>query len=61
MKKIILGIFLVLSIFSYGLEKLTFSTLNWEPFYAEKLPENGFFVAIAREAYKRAGYDIYQL
>lgn len=39
-------------------EKLTFATLNWEPFYGENLPENGFFAALSREAFKRAGYDL---
>ena len=39
-------------------EKLILATLNWEPFYGENLPENGFFAALSREAFKRAGYDL---
>ncbi len=38
--------------------ELKLATLNWAPFYAENLPEQGFFTAICREAYRRAGYDI---
>jgi polar amino acid transport system substrate-binding protein len=34
------------------------ATLNWPPFYSEDLPENGFFTAISREAFKRAGYTL---
>ncbi|MCG8687850.1 MAG: transporter substrate-binding domain-containing protein [Desulfobacterales bacterium] len=37
---------------------LTLATLNWEPFYSENLPEGGFFTALSREAFKRAGYDL---
>lgn len=39
-------------------ETITLATLNWAPFYGEKLPENGFFAALSREAFKRAGYDM---
>lgn len=39
-------------------EKLTLATVNWQPFYGEDLPESGFFAAVAKEAYKRAGYDM---
>lgn len=39
-------------------ETLNMATLNWEPFYGEKLPENGFFSALAKEAFKRAGYKV---
>ncbi len=39
-------------------QTLTLATLNWEPFYSENLPEEGFFTALSREAFKRAGYEI---
>ncbi|MCG8617426.1 MAG: transporter substrate-binding domain-containing protein [Desulfobacterales bacterium] len=39
-------------------QTLTLATLNWEPFYSENLPEGGFFTALSREAFKRAGYEL---
>ena len=39
-------------------ESITLATLNWEPFYGEKLPENGFVAALSREAFRRAGYEL---
>ena len=44
--------------FSASGQTLTLATLNWEPFYSENLPEEGFFTALSREAFKRAGYDL---
>ncbi len=32
-------------------------TLNWEPFYGEELPRNGFFTDIVRTAFERAGHE----
>jgi polar amino acid transport system substrate-binding protein len=32
-------------------------TLNWEPFYGDKLPRQGFFTEIARTAFDRAGHS----
>lgn len=43
------------SVFS---ETLTLATLNWQPFYGRDLEENGFFAALSREAFKRAGYEL---
>ncbi|NOR23845.1 MAG: hypothetical protein GQ542_05525 [Desulforhopalus sp.] len=34
------------------------ATLNWQPFYGENLPKNGFYAELSREAFKRAGYDL---
>lgn len=31
--------------------------LNWPPFYGEDIQENGFYSAVVREAFKRAGYE----
>lgn len=39
-------------------EPITLATMNWEPFYGEKLPENGFFAALSREAFKRCGFEL---
>ena len=39
-------------------ETLKLTTVDWQPFYGQDLPEKGFFSAIAREVFKRAGYDI---
>ena len=39
-------------------ETISLATLNWQPFYGEDLPENGFFSALCREAFKRAGYEM---
>lgn len=32
------------------------TTVNWAPYYAEHLPEDGFFSDIVKTAFKRAGY-----
>lgn len=39
-------------------DTLTLATLNWAPFYSKDLPENGFFSALSREAFKRAGFHM---
>jgi len=33
-------------------------TLNWEPYYGEDLPRQGFFTALVRAAFKREGHPI---
>lgn len=33
-------------------------TLNQEPYYGEKLPRNGFFTALVRAAFERAGHTV---
>jgi len=33
-------------------------TLNWEPFYGQDLPRNGFFTEIVRTAFERAGHNV---
>ena len=38
-------------------ETLRLTTLEWPPYYGVSVPENGFFVAIVREAYRRAGFE----
>lgn len=37
---------------------VTLATMNWQPFYGENLQEGGFFTALSREAFKRAGYEL---
>jgi len=39
-------------------EKIVLTTVNWEPIYGENLPENGFFTALCKEAFKLAGYEM---
>lgn len=38
--------------------QLTMCTLNWEPFYGENLPRNGFFTELVREAFERGGHTV---
>ncbi|MDZ7750054.1 MAG: transporter substrate-binding domain-containing protein [Halofilum sp. (in: g-proteobacteria)] len=33
-------------------------TLNWEPYYGENLPRDGFFTEIVRTAFQRAGHSV---
>lgn len=62
MKKSIIALIIAMSCFGgTGIafsQTLTLATLNWAPFYSEHLPEGGFFTAISREAFKRAGYEL---
>lgn len=59
LKKILILILMVgITSVSFSLEKITLATMNWEPFYGENLPENGFYSALSREAFKRAGYEL---
>ncbi len=39
-------------------ETITLATLNWQPFFGDDLPEEGFYTALSREAFKRAGYEL---
>lgn len=38
--------------------QITMCTLNWEPFYGENLPRNGFFTELVREAFERGGHTV---
>ncbi|MDX1610545.1 MAG: transporter substrate-binding domain-containing protein [Halofilum sp. (in: g-proteobacteria)] len=38
--------------------QLTMCTVNWEPFYGENLPRNGFFTELVREAFERGGHTV---
>lgn len=38
--------------------QLTMCTLNWEPYYGEDLPRNGFFTELVREAFVRGGHTV---
>lgn len=38
--------------------QITMCTLNWEPFYGEDLPRNGFFTELVREAFERGGHTV---
>lgn len=37
--------------------QVTMCTLNWEPYYGEELPRDGFFTAIVRAAFERGGHS----
>ncbi len=39
-------------------QTLTLATTDWEPIYGRSLPEQGFFSAVSKAVFKRAGYDI---
>lgn len=54
----ILAITLCCASWAAANKTIKLATLNWPPFYSDNLPENGFFTAISREAFKRAGYDL---
>lgn len=56
-------IFIVVSMFSPCQGKLlerrlVLSTMNWEPYYAEYLPDGGPVAEITKEAFRRVGYDV---
>lgn len=38
--------------------KLTLGTVDWEPYFGEKLENGGVTAAIAKAAFKKVGYDI---
>lgn len=39
-------------------KRLALSTMNWEPYYAEHLPDGGPVAEITKEAFRRVGYDV---
>jgi polar amino acid transport system substrate-binding protein len=47
------------SLFSLHAETLKLATLNWPPYCAEDLPEQGVLISLTREVFKRAGYDLH--
>lgn len=38
--------------------QITLCTLNWEPYYGENLPRNGFFTELVRTAFERGGHSV---
>ncbi|MFV1874016.1 MAG: substrate-binding periplasmic protein [Oleiphilus sp.] len=48
----------LLSPLSLQADTLKLTTVDWQPFFGHDIPEKGFFSAITREAFNRAGYDI---
>lgn len=38
--------------------QVTMCTLNWEPYYGEDLPRNGFFTELVRMAFERGGHSV---
>lgn len=39
-------------------ETVVLTTLDWEPYIGEKLPNQGFVAEIVKEAFKRSGYEV---
>ena len=39
-------------------QTIQLSTINWEPYTGEKLPDQGFFTEIVKEAFAKVGYKI---
>lgn len=39
-------------------KKVSLVTCEWEPFYGSKLPQNGFFSEIVRQAFREKGYTV---
>ena len=57
MRKILI-LLLILFLFPLSAETITLATLNWLPSFGEDLPEQGYFSALCREAFRRAGYEL---
>ena len=57
MRKILI-LFLILFLSPLTADTITLATLNWLPSFGEDLPEQGFFSALCREAFRRAGYEL---
>ena len=62
MKKLLISLFLIFVLFYVtnvaSSETISLATVDWPPIYGKNLPENGFFAALSREAFKRAGYEL---
>lgn len=39
-------------------KKITLTTLDWEPYIGKKLNGNGYVAEVAKEAFKRSGYEL---
>ncbi|MDN3611130.1 substrate-binding periplasmic protein [Vibrio ostreicida] len=57
--KIPLTVMLALVGFNAYAEKITLTTTDWPPLYAEHLPNYGFFAELSRAVFKKAGYDLH--
>ncbi len=49
---------LLVSIYSFSAEKVYLTSLEWPPYAGRSLPEGGASVAVAKAAFKAAGYDL---
>lgn len=55
---IALAIILNSALGSAATKKIVLATLNWEPYYGEKLENGGYIAEITREAFQRVGYEV---
>ncbi|MBU2897053.1 substrate-binding periplasmic protein [Vibrio hepatarius] len=53
-----LTLMLVVLCFNAFAEKITLTTTDWPPLYAEDLPNYGFLAELSRVVFKKAGYDL---
>ena len=54
---VILGLGIVVDA-GYAERAVRLSTINWEPYSGERLPDHGFFSEIVTEAFSRVGYTV---
>jgi len=58
LRSFFLAIALVLCAGSLAAQTITLTTIESKPYWASDLPDQGFLVSVAREAFKRAGYTL---
>ena len=53
-------ILIIFPLFSINAEErvVRFVTVDWPPFFAENLPQQGYVSEVTREAFKRVGYKV---
>lgn len=54
---LIAGGLLLVAVTETHARQVAMCTVNWEPYYGEELPRNGFFTAIVRAAFERGGHS----
>ncbi|WP_083330834.1 substrate-binding periplasmic protein [Halofilum ochraceum] len=54
---LIVGGLLLVAATGVHARQVTMCTLNWEPYYGEELPREGFFTDIVRTAFERGGHS----
>ncbi len=54
---LVVGGLLLSTVADVHARQVTMCTLNWQPYYGEDLPRDGFFTAIVRAAFERGGHS----